>query len=237
MATWTRHVGSDGGRTLDWRGKVGLVFGVTPVIDGYHGVISSLGDRWLLTRMTPVKDQFAQALKHRGAATTKMRAELAEAVELLFANRRSPRDIDDDEISQISDTIALVVRLRGAVERDRRTRELEYVYGAEGTARIGLALERLLAGLDTLGVDRTKALSVVTSVALDSVPPQRRAAYEFIAQDPERRATTTLVAKALDLPTTTTRRVLDDLAAYGLVKRESGGAGKADSWLKAAWEG
>src|SRR5207342_2151734 len=30
---WTRHLGSDGGRTLAWKGKVGLVFGATGVID------------------------------------------------------------------------------------------------------------------------------------------------------------------------------------------------------------
>jgi hypothetical protein len=63
---WTRHVGVDGGRTLHWKGKMGLVFAVTPVIDAFHSVISSLGDRWLLTRMAPTKGQFEKALVHRG---------------------------------------------------------------------------------------------------------------------------------------------------------------------------
>jgi hypothetical protein len=62
------------------------------------------------------------------------------------------------------------VRLRGAVERDRNSREVEAIYGAEGTARIGLALERVLAGLDTLNVERSIALSVIKAVAMDSVP-------------------------------------------------------------------
>jgi hypothetical protein len=38
-----------------------------------------------------------------------------------------------------------------------RSREIEAIYGAEGTARIGLALERLLAGLETLGMDRSRS--------------------------------------------------------------------------------
>ena len=80
----------------------------------------------------------------------------------------------------------LVVRLRGAVVRDRQSREIEAVYGAEGTARIGLTLERLLAGLDTLGVERETAMKVVEAVALDSVPPSRRRAYEYL-RDAERR--------------------------------------------------
>jgi hypothetical protein len=52
---WTRHVGTDGGKTLHWSGKLGLVFGSTPAIDGYHAVIGSLGDRWLLSRMAPIR--------------------------------------------------------------------------------------------------------------------------------------------------------------------------------------
>jgi hypothetical protein len=126
--SWTRHVGADGGRTLEWKGKLGLIFGVTPVIDTHHTVISSLGDRWLLTRVAPAKGQFEKALKHRGAATKQMRAELAEAVERLFAGRRQElQEVSDHEINRIGGTVALMVRLRGAVERDRRTRELDAV--------------------------------------------------------------------------------------------------------------
>src|SRR5262249_16573183 len=61
-------------------------------------------------------------------------------------------------------------------------REIEAIYQAEGTARIGLALERLLAGLDTLGMDRKQALAIVKEVALDSVPPLRRRAYDTVCK-------------------------------------------------------
>ena len=73
-----------------------------------------------------------------------------------------------------------MVRLRAAIDRDRDGREIEVVYGAEGTARLGLSLERLLAGLDTLGVDRDTALRMVETVAMDSTPPIRRSAYEYL---------------------------------------------------------
>jgi hypothetical protein len=122
----------------------------------------------------------------------------------------------------------LVVRLRGSVERDRSSREMEAVYGAEGTARIGLTLERLLAGLDTLGIDRATALDVVEAVAVDSVPPIRRRAYEYLQDIGE--AETADVATAIELPTTTARRALEDLAAYQLVERISQGQGKPDIW-------
>jgi len=237
---WTRHLGSDGGRTLAWKGKVGLLFGATGVYDSHHGVIGALGDRFLLSRLAPAgRGQFGQALKHGGAGTTRMREELANVVVRLFAGRKSEaRSITDDEIRFIDDVIMLAVRLRGAVERDRNRREIEAVYGAEGTARIGLALDRLLAGLDTLGVERGLALSVVRAVGLDSVPPTRRRAYEYLAalRQDGGKASTTEIAEILALPSVTTRRVLEDLTAYGLIERRAQGQGKADLWAARDWE-
>ena len=228
---WTRHLGTDGGKTLSWKGKVGLLFGATGVIDAHYSVIGAMGDRFLLTRLAPIQaGQFARALDHQGAATKRMRSELAEAVANLFSGKRSAaQKISAEEIRRIDDVISLVVRLRGAVERDRNSREVEAVYGAEGTARIGLALERLLAGLDTLGVERALALAVVEAVAMDSVPPLRRKAYEHLCAA-KVAIETPDIAQALDLPTNTVRRALEELAAYQLVTRETRGPGKADLW-------
>jgi hypothetical protein len=234
---WVRHLGTDGGRTLAWKGKLGLIFAVTGVIDSHHAVIGSMGDRFLFSRMapTPGRAQFNRALSHVGATTTLMRQELAKAVAQLFVGRRAePRPISDEEASRIGDAISLVVRLRGAVERDRQKREIDAVYGAEGTARVGLALERLVAGLDTLGVDRKTAMDVALSVAMDSVPPQRRAAYECVCRHGN--VSTADVAVELALPTNTARRILEDLTAYRLLERQSLGQGHADVWVRANWE-
>jgi hypothetical protein len=168
-----------------------------------------------------------------------MHQELTEAVKELFANRRpEPSEISAEETEAIGKAIALAVRLRGAVQRDYRSRELEAIYGAEGTARIGLALERLLAGLDALGMDRKRALKVVEDVALDSVPPLRRRAYECVRKYSERHnpVETADVAIDLGLPTNTARRILEELAAHGLVIRRSQGKGKPDIWDAAPWE-
>src|SRR5262249_24805168 len=55
---WTRVIGADGGKVLSWSGKIGLLFGCTRVYDSYYGVISELGDRFLLCRLEPNKKQF-----------------------------------------------------------------------------------------------------------------------------------------------------------------------------------
>jgi hypothetical protein len=234
---WTRHLGSAGGKSLSWKGKVAVIFAATEVIDAHHSVIGAMGDRFLISRLKPVtgKKQFTCALKHAGTGIGQMRKELATAVIRVFASRHTTASqINEEETEAIGKAIALAVRLRGAVARDYRSREIEAIYGAEGTARIGLALERLLAGLETLGMNRKKALSIVEEVALDSVPPLRRRAYDCVCKYSN--VETTDVAIALDLPTTTTRRILEDLAAHGLVVRTSQGAGKPDLWDRSTWE-
>jgi predicted ArsR family transcriptional regulator len=78
------------------------------------------------------------------------------------------------------------------------------------------------------------ALDVVLAVALDSVPPQRRAAYDCVCKYGD--VKTADVAVELGLPTNTARRILEDLAAYRLLERRSLGQGHADEWARANWE-
>lgn len=73
-------------------------------------------------------------------------------------------------------------------------------------------------------------MRVVSRVALDSVPPLRRRALEIVQQQ-VLPIETSAVAKTLGLPTVTTRSVLKDLAAYGLLRREVLRQGHADAWV------
>jgi hypothetical protein len=236
---WSRPLGTDGGRILHWRGKMGLLFGVTPVFDQHYAVIGTMGDRFALCRFTLApKGQFKAALRHTGAAAKIMREELAAAVAGLFVNELpEPRPLSEPEFAHLDRTVDLVVRLRGQVERDRysKTKEIEAVPGAEGPARLGLMLERLLAGLDTLRVERTKALEVVQRIAYDSVPPQRLRIYRYLRKHGAQK--TRSVALALGLPTSTIRRRLEELAAYGVVRREAEGdeAKGHDIWISGEW--
>jgi predicted ArsR family transcriptional regulator len=71
-------------------------------------------------------------------------------------------------------------------------------------------------------------------VALDSMPALRRQVLELLVTQ-NTALTTSSAAVELDLPTTTARRVLEDLTAHGVAVRESGGQGKADTWSATAW--
>jgi hypothetical protein len=234
--SYVRYVGADGGRQLAWAGKLGLIAGATPVLDRHHGVLSVMGERFLLCRLPEaLEEQAERALEHTGEREAAMRRELAEAVAGLFAGeRREPRPLDADERRELVGLAALVARARSPVERDRRTREVELVPGAEGPARLAVTLERLLAGLDSLGCDRQLALRVLRRVGLDSMPALRRQLLEQLCASPEPVSTPAL-AVAVRTPTTTVRRTLEDLAAYRLVDRTKQEQGKPDLWAMVEW--
>jgi hypothetical protein len=48
---WSRRVGADGGRRLEWAGRVVMIGAVTTAWDAAHAVVASMGDRFVLLRM------------------------------------------------------------------------------------------------------------------------------------------------------------------------------------------
>jgi hypothetical protein len=222
---WTRNIGSDGGKTLAWRGRVGLISGATQAYDDYYKAISQLGDRFLVFRLDPAPgvQQFRYAFDHTGEKTKQMRKELAERVAGLFVDvdKRTPRRCDNAERDRLADIVKLAVYLRGHVEREGYTHEIVNVHRPEGPGRLGLMLERLLVGLDAIGLAREEALALVEAVAMDGCPPLRRQAY-FILLHAGEELKTRAIADRMGLPTMTARRVLEDLAAQGLALRRRG---------------
>jgi hypothetical protein len=236
--SWTRHVGTDGGRTLSWSGKVGLIAGCTPSIDGHHAVIGSMGERFILYRLPPTDAdlQVRRALAHVGREAT-MRAELADAVEQVLADVEVgwlQADADAETTDRLVKIATLAVRCRSAVERDGYTREVQLVPEPEAPARLALVLLRLLNGLRAIGLDAASAWPLVLKCALDSMPALRRKVLEELLRRPMP-ASTTEVAEAVRHPTTTTRRALEDLDAHGIAQRIPQGPGQADVWQLTAW--
>lgn len=231
--SWVRHVGSDGGRTLSWSGKVAFIAGCTPTIDGHHAVIATMGERFVFCRL-PAGDDRAQglrALSHVGQEAA-MRRELVDVVGRLFAGIGDTVDaapLPADECERMVSLAALAVRCRSAVERDPYRREIELVPTPEAPARLALTLTRLLGGMRRIGVPSADAWRVVTKCAFDSMPQTRRRVFELLLAAEDVVDTTTLGART-GYPTVTVRRACEDLTAHGVVTRQSGGKGKADKW-------
>jgi hypothetical protein len=147
---------------------------------------------------------------------------------------RATRSASETTVARLVAISTLAVRCRSAVERDGYTREVQLIPEPEAPARLALVLLRLLNALAAAGVPYSEAWRLVAKCALDSMPAIRRAVLEDLME--HRLGTTTPEgAVRLAYPTNTVRRGLEDLAAHGIVQRESGGAGRPDMWLPTAW--
>jgi hypothetical protein len=231
---WSRHIGSDGGRQLEWKGKVGFLGGVTPIIDELHGVMSQMGERFLIYRMpkTDPELQGFMTLQNRRNSGEKNKS-LSDAVKLLFA---SGFDTSWQEparaewAGRVVSLATLVAHSRSAVVRDHRTREIDLVPDSELPSRIINGLSQLNDGMGAIGVDSAERWRLLRKIGFDSIPATRRRLLVLLhgTLDPIETAN---AAEELGLPTTTARRAFEDLAAHGVAERIKGGPGRADRWL------
>lgn len=223
------------GVVVDWTGKVGLVAGVTPVIDTYYSVGQILGERFLLYRLVAPDDLAAarSAMSQNGQEPA-MRQELREAVAAFFGELVPLMvPIPEPLLDRLAALAAFTARARSGVVWDQRG-EIEYVPEPEGPGRLAKQLATLGRGLAVVRDSRelTEAdYLTVYRVAEDTVPAQRRAMLAPLlrAFGPES-LETAAIAEEAGYPTSTARRYLHELAAMRLVARTPGGQGRADRW-------
>jgi hypothetical protein len=236
---WSRDIGADGGRSLSWHGKVGLVAGCVPTLDRHYEVMAQLGERFTLYRLSvdEADEHAKRSLAHVGGARA-MRSELREAVQAFFVELDPDPAIPPFTAGDRRRLIALAVltvRARSPVVRDAyKDREIELVPEAEAPGRLVVQLGLLLAALRLIGLDDGTAWSIVSKVAMDSMPTLRRQVLELLVTGKDGLPTPS-VAVALDVPTTTCRRVLQDLTAHQVLQRITGDPGAPDSWRATAW--
>ena len=230
--SWTRHVGTDGGRALHWAGRVGFVGGVTPTIDRHHAVMGAMGERFILYRLPEVDPtiQARHALSHAGHEK-QMRHELATATEaLLDETVDAYHTFENEDAERLIEFATLVVRARSAVERDGYSRDIELIPDPEAPTRLVIVLRRLLQGLDQIGLERDRSWQVIAKAALDSVPAIRLSClFTLYHEHDEARLDTNEIATRISYPAVTTRRTLEDLTAHGLVNVIPN-PGKAHTW-------
>ena len=104
----------------------------------------------------------------------------------------------------------------------------------EAPGRLAIVLERILAGLDCIGVAAKEARSLVLKVAFDCVPVARRKLIDDLAHADCSRSLAELVA-VTGCSKPSTRRHLEDLAAYGIVVRLEKGQGRRAEYVLSEW--
>ncbi len=216
---WERNVGSDGGQTLTWTGRLVVIGAVTTKWDKAHEVVSSMGDRFVLVRLDSTVGRIASGRQAIGNAGTEevMRAELAGVVGGLLATVDTSADLtltreESETILALADVVTLA---RTAVEHDYAGNVLDS-YAPEMPTRYAKQLAQIMRGGLALGMDRGRLLHLVTRCARDSIPPLRLLVLLDIAENPA--SSTSEVRSRVDKPRATVDRTLQALHILGLLR-------------------
>jgi hypothetical protein len=218
---WERNVGTDGGRTLTWTGRLVLIGAVTTAYDSAHAVIAAMGDRFALVRVdsaTGRMDAGRQALGNVGHER-QMRDELAAAVRDLVDNMEADRaTLSETDHEVLLSAANLVTQARTAVERDYQGNVIN-AHAPEMPTRFAKMLGQVVRGGLAIGMTREHAHAVALRMAADSMPPLRLDILADVADYPGSR--TGDVQGRLQRPRSTVDRELQALHILGLLVQVS----------------
>lgn len=230
------------GQIRSWKGKIGLLAAVTPVIDKHMSVSQLLGERFLHYR-TSSGSQYAvakravsnilQADAHRKRFHDAMTGYMAELGKIDQVNLIPNNDIED----RIATLAVFCATARTGIMRNRYDKTLEIMPVPEGAGRIAQQLWILatalaiVRGLETIDEN---IYQVVKKVARDSMPSLRlgvlEAAWNLYQEEPEWYTTKEIAAKA-GVPTTTCKEKLENLHVLKLLDRSQKGDGETSPYI------
>ena len=216
---WERNVGSDGGQTLTWTGRIAIVGAVTTAWDASHAVMAVMGDRFVLIRSDSTTGRVAagnKAIRNTGTETA-MRAELAAAVGGIIGHIDcdGTYELRDDEINRLIRAADVVTYARTAVERDYRGDVID-AHAPEMPTRFAKQLAQMVRGGLALGMNRAAAMRLALRCARDSAPPLRTEILLDLASHPRSRAID--VSHNVTRPLRTVRRELEALHMLRLLR-------------------
>ncbi|MFC1486037.1 winged helix-turn-helix domain-containing protein, partial [Candidatus Latescibacterota bacterium] len=239
-----RVTGSYGtGETVDWTGKVGILFAVTPVIDSHLPFMQALGERFVYYRIYDENDAaIADCALENALGESGHRKALRTAVHAFlncFEARIEPRvDVDENVKAGLRALSILTVKARTSIPRDRYNKsEITLLPSPEHPARIIKQLTLLGLGLSTIrGVDCIDAgvYDIVKKVAHDTIPPLRHrilsTVFEMYSEKNEW-STIRDIEERSGIPSSTQRYHLEDLRMLGLLDSKRDGSNATSKLL------
>ncbi len=217
---WGRDVGTDGGRSIRWKGRIAIIGAVTTAWDTHQTVVSAMGDRFVLIRIDSTANRLAagrMAIDNTGGEAH-MRHMLANAVSGVIAQMSpDPITVTDDETDALLAAADLVTLARTAVEYDYRGNVAD-AHAPEMPTRFAKQLTQIVRGAVAIGMGRADALRLAIRCARDSMPPLRLAIIDDLAGSPH--STPTDVRRRINKPWTTVDRQLQALHMLGVTDVE-----------------
>lgn len=249
--SWSRPVGTDGAKVLEWKGKMAVMGKCTPAIDAHHSITANLGERWIYYRY-PVSDGYGECraaldVENPERAGEELRGIVRaffEGLGLGFGKQDrelGKRNLEENEISRLYAIAAFAAKARSGTSRDGYSREVVDVSESEIPTRLVQTLGQLYLGMEIIGLGKKQRWRLIGKVALDSMPNIRRKTIELITKIDDsgnvdstrawKGITPAMLCESTGVSLSTARRSIEDLKIHGIVE-QLGGVYRLSEWAQ-----
>lgn len=227
------------GKSLEWKGKLGFLAGVTEAIYILEEKFNDMGSRWVNYVMQPLSDEERITTTRKaimnGRNITEQRKRINEVFVEYLTNKLSeipPPDqvptLTEEELSQIALLTNFSSIARSPNNRDYRG-QLQFSISSEMPMRMAGQFALLARTFKFMYGDlRDSEWKIIPKIAFDCIPKGRRMVLDVLAGVIE--ANTAGVAVEIGYPSPKAREWLEDLAVRGIVKRFKHEGSSADWW-------
>jgi hypothetical protein len=212
-----RHTGSSGD-PISWKGKVTCIAAATPDAERVWASLRGLGERFITIRW-PRGNSRAQA--HKAALHLGRHKQINETLHELakdfldFPTLKAATPMDPSASPEIINLAEIAAVLRTHVHRERDGKTISGLPEPEGLGRLMSSLVQLArahASLFRRLAPSPADIAIPRRVALDTIPPQRRAVYCALP-DNDSGLTTVELSELTHIPRSSVYRVIEDLEA------------------------
>jgi hypothetical protein len=236
------------GETISWEGKIGMVLGVTPVIEKYWSHNQTLGERFLVYRLSGQSQEslrkVARKALNKAVGTKANRETFQWAANTFLSKFEDDLDSSTTEDPQMEEKLAnlatFCANARTAVIRKSRDQNVALLPESEGPGRLAKQFKLLATGLAIVREQDTiddGVYEILKKVACDTTPQLRlKVLTNLYWEKPDKWHRTREISMKVDVPFTTTKLQLEDLNLLGLVEKDLEGSGEKAAYVWRASE-
>ena len=209
-----------------WRGKMGFLAGVTPVIDRKQPIHQALGERFIKYRPTPANSmEVTRRAMENSGNEKQMREDIRNAFTSYIENLDIPETAPEAPQEYKDAVMHLAVfcaKARSAVQRESRgNHEIVDIPEPEHPTRLVKQLVNLLSALAVISGEFNKDdYRIIYKIGMDSLTAVRRLTIDYLFNNDSPQSLND-VAKATGYPPNSTRKQLEELQALKLVTGDS----------------
>lgn len=228
---WQRDIGTDGGKTISFSGRIGFLAACTDVIDhpDHQQANAEMGERCIYYRY-PESDGYHEinSALDNPDGTNKSRdikqlfLDWEQELGLDWDDLTPPRLLDESEKRLLNALSQLCAKGRSGVQRDKYNRnEITGVSRAALGPRLAGSFAQLLRGLERIGCTVGEMRQTLIKTALDSIPAVRSTTLSILRDSSSGGggvvgSTIADIALKLRISANSTKRCLEDLQVHDL---------------------